>query len=163
MKSKNILQRGYQGRDWDGNNSNAIIKNLDELELANKNTHYHLTPFVECLKNFRSVKDACFGNTLETGIEISKLKNSFISTQELALIFGKKLSLTWKIHIILCHVVPFVKYHRCGLGRYAEQCGESIHAKFKPTWSRYKRSEGHSEHSDKHLAAVKHFGGSRIT
>ena len=138
LKSKNILQRVYQGRGWDGNNSNPIIKNLDELELAIKNTHYHLTPFVECLKNFRSVKGACFGNFLETGIEesISKLKNSFISTQELALIFGKILSLTWKSHIILCHVVPFIKYLRCGLGKYAEQCGESIHAKFKPTWSR---------------------------
>ena len=29
---KTVLQRGYQGRGWDGNNSNQILKYLDELE-----------------------------------------------------------------------------------------------------------------------------------
>ena len=52
--------------------------------------------------------------------------------------------------------------HQCGLGRYAEQVGESIYAKFKPTWSRYNRSEGHTEHGNKLLSAVKQFGGRRI-
>ena len=56
-------------------------------------------------------------------------------------------------------VEPFVNGHKCGLGKYAEQCGESIHAKFKPTWSRFARSEGHSEHREKLLSAVKQFGG----
>ena len=75
---------------------------------------------------------------------------------------GKKLSLTWKVYILLCHVEPFVLSHKCDLGRYADQVGESIHAKFKPTWSRYNRSEGHTEHGSKLLSAVKQFGGRRI-
>jgi len=32
LVSNNIFQRGYQGRGWDGNNSNRILKNLDSLE-----------------------------------------------------------------------------------------------------------------------------------
>ena len=83
------------------------------------------------------------------------LKNSVLSLQELCENQGKKLSLTWKVHILLCHVEPLVLSHKCGLGRYAEQVGESIHAKFKPTLSRYNRSEGHTEHGDKLLSAVK--------
>lgn len=164
LKLKNVLQRGYQGRGWDGNNSNTILKHLDELELVMKNANPHLIPFVQCLKDFRALKESCFGHSLEPGFEesVTKLKNSFLSLQELVLIFGKKLSLTWKVHIILCHVVPFVQHHNCGLGRYAEQCGEAIHAKFKPTWARFKRTEGHSEHSEKLLAAVTQFGGRRI-
>ena len=60
-------------------------------------------------------------------------------------------------------VEPFVNGHKCGLGKYAEQCGESIHAKFKPTWSRFARSEGHSEHGENLLSAVKQFGGRIIS
>ena len=32
LKSINIIQQGYQGRGWDGNNSNKILENLDSLE-----------------------------------------------------------------------------------------------------------------------------------
>ena len=37
------------------------------------------------LKNFREIKSACLGNTLEPGIEemFVSLKNSFLSLQEL--------------------------------------------------------------------------------
>ena len=75
---------------------------------------------------------------------------------------GQKLTVTWKVHIVMVHVAPFVKLHNCGLGRYAEQVGESIHAKFKPTWSRYKRTEGHSEHGDRLLSACTNFGARRM-
>ncbi len=147
LRMKNILQRGYQGRGWDGNNSNTILKHLDELECKVMKTVPHLVPIVQCLKDFRSFKESCFGYSLEPEFEknLCKLKNSFTASQELIESLSKKLHLTWKVHIILCHVAPFVKYHNCGLGQYAEQCGEAIHSKFKPTWARFKRTEGHSE------------------
>jgi len=69
LKSKNILQRGYQGRGWDGNNSNTILKHLDTLEEEVRKTVPHLIQFIECLKHFREIKSACFGNTLEPGIK----------------------------------------------------------------------------------------------
>ena len=51
-----------------------------------------------------------------------------------------------------------VQFHNCGLARYAEQVGEAIHAKFKPTWGRYKRAEGHSEYGNRLFSAVINFG-----
>ena len=46
LKSKCIFQRGYQGRGWDGNNSNRILKNVDSLEMELLKTEPHLVPFV---------------------------------------------------------------------------------------------------------------------
>ena len=38
-----------------------------------------------------------------------------------------------KPNIIICRI------HSCGLSNFAEQTGEAIHEKFKPTWARFKR------------------------
>ena len=82
--------------------------------------------------------------------------------QELATLLGFNLNITWKVHILLCHVEPFVEFHSCGLSNFAEQTGEAIHANFKPTWARFKRLEEHPEHADRLLKAVMDFGGRRI-
>ena len=76
--SKIILQRGYQGRGWDGNNSNTILKHLDTLEEEVRKTVPNLIQFIECLKHFREIKHACFGNTLEPGI-----KKMFVNLKKL--------------------------------------------------------------------------------
>ena len=78
LKSKNILQRGYQGRGWDGNNCNTILKHLDTLEEEVRKTVPHLIQFIECLKHFREIKRTCFGNTLEPGI-----KKMFVNLKKL--------------------------------------------------------------------------------
>ena len=41
--------------------------------------------------------------------------------------------------------------------------GESIHAKFKATYSRYKRDEEHKEDGEKLKKAVVNFGARRIS
>nr|XP_047122294.1 uncharacterized protein LOC124805836 isoform X2 [Hydra vulgaris] len=97
-----------------------------------------------------------------TKSSISNLKNSFLSAQEVAVNLNKQINTTWKVHILLCHVQPYVEHHNKGLGNFAEQCGESIHAKFKPTWTRFKRQIEHSEHGDRLLSAVVDFGAKRI-
>jgi len=166
LKLQGVLQRGYQGRGWvwDGNNSNKILKNLGKLEIIVTSEAPQLLQIVKCFKDFRAVKEACFGKNLEKGFHRSfeQLKNSFISVQEMAEGLGGKLSITWKIHILLCHVLPFVEYNNCGLSKYAEQCGEAIHSKFKPTHSRYKRMEEHPEHGERLLSSVLSFNGRRI-
>nr|XP_047136504.1 uncharacterized protein LOC105844349 isoform X2 [Hydra vulgaris] len=164
LKSKNVIQRGYQGRGWDGNNSNKILENLDSLETQILETFTCLIPIVQCLRDFRNVKNCCFSSNLQTGFKeaITNLKNSFLSAQEVAVNLNKQINTTWKVHILLCHVQPYVEHHNKGLGNFAEQCGESIHAKFKPTWTRFKRQIEHSEHGDRLLSAAVDFGAKRI-
>ena len=124
LVSNNIFQRGYQGRGCDGNNSNRILKNLDTLEVDVSKSMPMLLPVVQCLKDFRSVKEACFGKALQPDYirTFTVLRNSFLSAQEIADILGLKLNCTWKVHILFCHVEPFIKFHNCGLSKFAEQC-----------------------------------------
>jgi len=67
LKLQGVLQRGYQGRGWDGNNSNKILKNLDKLESIVTSEAPQLLQIVKCLKDFKAVKEACFGKNLEKG------------------------------------------------------------------------------------------------
>ena len=95
------LKLRYQGRGWDGNNYNKVLKNLDKLESIVTSETPQLLQIVKCLKNFKAVKEACFGKNLEKDFHRSfeQLKNSFTSVQEMAEGLGGKLSITWKIHI----------------------------------------------------------------
>ena len=46
---------------------------------------------------------------------------------------------------------------------YAEKVGEAVHSRFKPTWARFKKSEGLGSHGDHLLSAVKDFGSKKIS
>jgi len=59
---------------------------------------------------------------------------------------NEELVTSWKIHVAVRHIVPFVLHNKSSLGNYAEQCGEAIHNKFKKTWPNNKRSVGHDNY-----------------
>ena len=61
------LKLRYQGRGWDGNNYNKVLKNLDKLESIVTSETPQLLQIVKCLKNFKAVKEACFGKNLGKG------------------------------------------------------------------------------------------------
>ena len=61
---------------------------------------------------------------------------------------GLFFKVSWKLHILLEHLGPFLEQKGVGLGRFAEQAIESVHAKFKPTWQRYKVSQVHEGQGD---------------
>ena len=89
-------------------------------------------------------------------------RDAFLCLQETASSLRKTLTVSWKIHIIYYRVFPFVKHAGCGLSKYAEQCGEAIHTKFKPTWQRYKCSIDHKDYRDRLKTAVVDFGIKRL-
>ena len=93
---------------------------------------------------------------------IERFKLSFKECQELSFSLDQELRLTWKLHIIFNHIIPFCQHHNSVLGIYAEQTGESIHCKFKATYARYKRDQSHQEHGSKLKKAILDFGGRRM-
>ena len=44
---------------------------------------------------------------------------------------GVELSVTWKVQIAVCHILPFLQSTEHGLEVYCEQTGEAIHHEFK--------------------------------
>ena len=75
---------------------------------------------------------------------------------------GLQLKNSWKLHIVLSHVLPFCEQKNCGLARFAELTIESIHAKFKSIWARYKVSDVNKGHEDRLMNAVADFGAKRV-
>ena len=91
LKTSGVLERGYQGTGWDGNNSNQILKSLDELESVVLSEVPGLVPMVQCIKDFKAVKDSCFGQTFEPRYQqaIIKFKNLFYLFKKLGIILEK--------------------------------------------------------------------------
>ena len=61
---------------------------------------------------------------------------------------------------LLYHLIIFNELNlqvQCGLAIYAEQAGESIHARLKPVLSRHKRKESHREHRVRQQKAIVEF------
>ena len=93
-------------------------------------------------------------------IFLLKLKTSkvhFLVFNCIPKIFLTNLTVSWKIHILVCHILPFVEHNNISLGNYAEQCGEDVHHKFKKTWVNYKRTIGHKNYAEKLKSAVVNF------
>nr|XP_047123970.1 uncharacterized protein LOC105848184 isoform X2 [Hydra vulgaris] len=47
--------------------------------------------------------------------------------------------------------------------KFAEQCGESVYSKFKPTWTRFKRQVANKEYGGRLLSSVIDFKGRRVS
>ena len=147
--SKGVTRRGYNGvNKLDGNNSAMFLENIEDI----RHTDWfpeEATPIVDCLLAFRDVKDSTFSLELKNGWEntISLYTSMFSELQVYSeATLGLHLTCTWKIHIICCHLSPFLSKVQCGMANYSEQTGESIHARLKPILKRDKRKEMHKEH-----------------
>ena len=162
-----IMYRNYHGIGLDGNNSKRFLNHLNELETAiHANSDInpklkHLVKVIECLRTFSTVKEKAFGNTKLQGIEeaVERFKNSF---EELQYVLRKQynfeLRTTWKVHILVCHLSPFLATTRYGLGVFSEQAGESAHYAHKQKWTNYKRRITHEEHGIRLKKSVVDFG-----
>ena len=148
----------------DGNNSSRFLSSTDGLVKCEW-FPMEAEPIVDCLIQFKEIKDKCFGWELQEGWQytIQLYKHMFSELQVYSnTVLGLELSCTWKIHIIVCHLEPFLSKKQCGLGSYAEQTGESIHAKMKPVLQRHKRKPSHKEHGTRQQRAVVEFSSNNI-
>ena len=153
--------RVYHGVGLDGNNVNRFMSLLDVLERdVTITAANNILPIISCLRKFLLVKSAVFGLELGTDVfvKMEDFKSSFFSLQLYSKdIFDYSLTVSWKIHISVCHILPFVEHNNISLGNCAEQCGEAVHHKFKKTWVNYKRSIGPKNYVEKLKFAVVNF------
>ena len=90
---------------------------------------------------------------------IDEFKDSFSYLQKYVQdIFELNLTVSWKVHIAVCHILPYIEKNNTGLGNFAEPTGEAIHHQFKKNWINYKRSVNHLEHGRRLQNAVVQFG-----
>ena len=158
FKRNSIFWRGYQGGGLDGNNSRKFLQKLDILksEVPRK-----LHPILETLKLFNLVVESCFSHELSSDYR-EKILNYKQSYKQLSDYCNKrlkfKLTVSWKVHCVTAHLEEFLTRQKTGLAKFAEQTGEAAHCSMKPVMKRHSRSEGHKEHGQKQLSAIRKFG-----
>ena len=109
--SHGITRRGYNGKNkLDGNNASRFLAKVEDLKTAVW-FHNEAEPIVDCLLEFRKVKDKCFGWDLgeDWREDIHSYTSMFSDLQQYAKeVLGETLTVTWKIHMITCHLETFL-------------------------------------------------------
>ena len=162
MRTKSISVHGYHGGGLDGGNSSQFLKHLDFLfEPLPDN----LQPIHTMLTRFRQVVSSCFSMELATTFreDIDAFNESVhrlvdYSNETLKI----KVQPTWKVHILVVHLKPFLEEKMTGLGVFCEQTSEASHAVMKPTLARFKRRSDHKLHGPKLLRACTDFSSKNM-
>ena len=120
MRTKGIFIRGYHGGGLDGGNSNLFLKHLNFLSTG---TPQEAQPIFNAQVNFKVVVKGCFSLDLAVTFkaDIDHFNKSVVdliqhSNEKLQI----PLSPTWKIHILVTHLKPFLEEKQVGLGLYCE-------------------------------------------
>ena len=149
MRTKSISVHGYHGGGLDGNNSSNFLKNLDFIFEPLPDT---LQPVYTMLTTFKKVVDSCFSMDLALTYEedIDTFNQSVYNMIDHCQgILNINLKPTWKMHILVCHLKPFLDEKQTGLGIYCEQTSEAAHVMMQPTTKRFKRRSDHQLHGAK--------------
>ena len=162
MRTKGISIRGYQGGGLDGVNSNLFLKHLDYLlEGASSGAE----PIKEILAALVKVKNSCFSVDLYPSYkeDIRQFREAAAAMIAHAKeVRGKVLRPTWKVHILACHVEPFLEEKQVGLGVFCEQTTEAAHCVMKPTVQRFKRKADHLLHEPRLKRGCVDFSSKRV-
>ena len=120
-----------------------FLKKIEALRVV---VPIQAVPILDSLAKFREIQQGCFGWDLCPDYR-ERIKCFTESVASLKVFCESSLSLkftiTWKLHMVCCHLEPRLTRLGQGLALVCEQAGEAIHHKFKATRARFKRSKYH--------------------
>ena len=162
-RQRSISIRGYHGTGLDGNNSKNFFKASKDLHLLlDQETS---VPIVDMLQKFDMVTKACFSRDLLP--DWREVLERFITSVWELISFSKfqlkiKISIPWKLHLVVSHLRPFLEKTGRGMADYSEQTGESGHFKVDKEMSRFQRDLENPHHGGNMLAGCKRFNSKRF-
>ena len=162
MRTKGVSIRGYHGGGLDGVNSNLFLKHLDYLL---EGAPSEAQPIKKMLSSLLKVMKSCFSADLYPSYkeDISRFREAAVAMITSAKqVRGKVLKATWKVHILACHVEPFLEEKQVGLGVFCEQTTEAAHCAMKPTLQRFKRKADHLLHGPRLKRACVDFSSKNV-
>ena len=140
--------------DWYNNVASRFLKKLGELR---KVVPTHALPILDFLDIFREIQKGCFSWTLCNNY--STLIKDFVKSVKYLQTYCPStlkisFSISWKLHMVCCHLEPLLDRLKCGLAMVCEQAGEAVHHKFGRCKARYKRNQYHAKHGKAQHKAV---------
>ena len=162
-KENGVMRRGYQGGTFDGNNAKKILERTENLADC---VPVKCLPLVDLLQAFKPIVSGVFGDELRPDFEelIHNFRECFIATQRYLSenVPEVRINVTWKVHILIIHVPQFLLHFRCGMSRFSEQTGESVHHAMKLILARYSVNEDHPLHGERLKKTVVEFSTERV-
>ena len=147
------IKKFQLGTILDGPNLNLLLnKKLDKLEnFVDPKFHN----FIECMRLFHDVQDACFGMELGEDWE-AKIHIWMDSYKEL------DISITPKVHCLMYEVPIFIWETGLALGQVSAQVFETGHFDFEETLKRFKKKETSPGHADSLVDAMSCYAGEHV-
>ena len=159
-----LKREKYFGGSFKGNQCEALLNNLDQLEKLLKGeagAFEACSNLFNAFKAYKNVKDACFGMHLDPNYEhhIQVFGQAWMK-------LGLK-SATNKDHDLFVHASQFLelmesKGFKHGLGYYSEHAGERIHSAWDEMWAGQSRQMNHPDYAQHLLNNVIRFNSKRI-
>ena len=110
--------------DWYNNVASRFLKKLGELR---KVVPTHALTILDFLDLFREIQKGCFSWTLCNNY--STLIKDFVKSVKYLQTYCPStlkisFSISWKLHMVCCHLEPLLDRLNCGLAMVCEQAGE---------------------------------------
>ena len=147
-------ERPYHGGTFVGNDVDSLLESVDFLgaEASKIEDGLAALPYVQAFRDFKKVKQACFGRTLNTDYPkvFEKFRQSMWALPE-----GSSHSST-KIHYLSWHLPDWIKDNGKGKGLsdVSEETPESLHAAFAKKLEQFKCYLGTTERDAQNLLRV---------
>ena len=162
-RTRSITIRGYHGSGLDGGNSKNFFKASKDLGLLLGEST--AAPIADTLQKFDLVTKACFSRDLAPDWR-ETLEAFITSIWELAsfckFTLKVKFPISWKLHMLVSHLKPFLEKTGKGLADWAEQTGEAAHFKVNVEMSRFRRDISNPHYGKRTLAGVTRFNSKRL-
>ena len=168
-KKCSITRRGHNDNQLDGNNCKAFmraIKKLQEAKLAGPEAAEDAEkllpstglPILDALAALETVVKSTMSHTLAASFkeDIQRYKDMRAKLPEsMMAAFGLKVGYSWKEHVLLVHLEPWLEVNQIGLASLSEQASESIHHVHNVrSWNHFKVPEGHKQYANRIKASV---------
>ena len=137
-KALNLISKDYHGKCFEGNACRKMIQKSDKMMekcVLGDTSPLIVLPYVRAYKAMDKLVNSCFSCKKVTEDVVPILQELIESYMDLGL------SVTLKMHVIFCHLLPALcnpALEGRGLGYVSGQAGESIHHEFKIFWNKLK-------------------------
>ena len=152
-KHVQVSQEKYHGGDYEGNEIDKMLNNIEKLEEIVDDDH---KDFIDAFRSVQELNEHVTGKDLKEGYEevIDRFTVNFLYLNS-----NHNVSITPKVHIIMAHLKDYCNETGKSLGSCSDQTIEAVHQLVNNRFTRsnyYIKCEENEKHPSKMFDGVHH-------